>query len=93
MSNTSKALPKQPEVNIGTIGHVDHGKAGGNWDSQDTRNNAGRNQEDLCLQRTPHCDIGSSERLDYRTGAVGSSESIQADFVAAGHLFHKLFAD
>jgi translation initiation factor 2 subunit 3 len=26
MSNTSKALPKQPEVNIGTIGHVDHGK-------------------------------------------------------------------
>ncbi|MCJ7793875.1 translation initiation factor IF-2 subunit gamma, partial [Candidatus Bathyarchaeota archaeon] len=27
MSNTSKALPKQPEVNIGTIGHVDHGKS------------------------------------------------------------------
>jgi translation initiation factor 2 subunit 3 len=26
MSNTSKALPKQPEVNIGTVGHVDHGK-------------------------------------------------------------------
>ena len=26
MSNNSKALPKQPEVNIGTIGHVDHGK-------------------------------------------------------------------
>jgi translation initiation factor 2 subunit 3 len=26
MSNTQKALPKQPEVNIGTIGHVDHGK-------------------------------------------------------------------
>jgi translation initiation factor 2 subunit 3 len=26
MSNTGKALPKQPEVNIGTIGHVDHGK-------------------------------------------------------------------
>jgi translation initiation factor 2 subunit 3 len=26
MSNTRKALPKQPEVNIGTIGHVDHGK-------------------------------------------------------------------
>jgi translation initiation factor 2 subunit 3 len=26
MSNTSKSLPKQPEVNIGTIGHVDHGK-------------------------------------------------------------------
>jgi translation initiation factor 2 subunit 3 len=26
MSNTSKVLPKQPEVNIGTIGHVDHGK-------------------------------------------------------------------
>jgi translation initiation factor 2 subunit 3 len=26
MSKTSKALPKQPEVNIGTIGHVDHGK-------------------------------------------------------------------
>ena len=26
MSNTPKALPKQPEVNIGTIGHVDHGK-------------------------------------------------------------------
>ncbi len=26
MSNTSKALPKQPEANIGTIGHVDHGK-------------------------------------------------------------------
>lgn len=27
MSNPSKApLPKQPEVNIGTIGHVDHGK-------------------------------------------------------------------
>jgi len=27
MSNEkSKALPKQPEVNIGTIGHVDHGK-------------------------------------------------------------------
>ena len=26
MSNTSKALPKQPEVNVGTIGHVDHGK-------------------------------------------------------------------
>lgn len=26
MSKTPKALPKQPEVNIGTIGHVDHGK-------------------------------------------------------------------
>ena len=26
MSNPSKALLKQPEVNIGTIGHVDHGK-------------------------------------------------------------------
>ena len=26
MSNAIKALPKQPEVNIGTIGHVDHGK-------------------------------------------------------------------
>ena len=26
MSNSRKALPKQPEVNIGTIGHVDHGK-------------------------------------------------------------------
>jgi translation initiation factor 2 subunit 3 len=26
MSSTKKALPKQPEVNIGTIGHVDHGK-------------------------------------------------------------------
>ena len=26
MSNTTKALLKQPEVNIGTIGHVDHGK-------------------------------------------------------------------
>jgi translation initiation factor 2 subunit 3 len=26
MSRKSKALPKQPEVNIGTIGHVDHGK-------------------------------------------------------------------
>ena len=26
MSDTSKALPKQPEVNVGTIGHVDHGK-------------------------------------------------------------------
>jgi len=26
MSKENKALPKQPEVNIGTIGHVDHGK-------------------------------------------------------------------
>jgi translation initiation factor 2 subunit 3 len=26
MSGTSKVLPKQPEVNVGTIGHVDHGK-------------------------------------------------------------------
>jgi translation initiation factor 2 subunit 3 len=26
MSAQTKALPKQPEVNIGTIGHVDHGK-------------------------------------------------------------------
>ncbi len=26
MSSESKPLPKQPEVNIGTIGHVDHGK-------------------------------------------------------------------
>ncbi|MCW4031188.1 MAG: translation initiation factor IF-2 subunit gamma [Candidatus Bathyarchaeota archaeon] len=26
MSSKSTALPKQPEVNIGTIGHVDHGK-------------------------------------------------------------------
>ena len=26
MTKTTKALPKQPEVNIGTIGHVDHGK-------------------------------------------------------------------
>jgi translation initiation factor 2 subunit 3 len=26
MSSETKALPKQPEVNIGTIGHVDHGK-------------------------------------------------------------------
>ena len=26
MSNKPKALPKQPEVNVGTIGHVDHGK-------------------------------------------------------------------
>jgi translation initiation factor 2 subunit 3 len=26
MSSKNKVLPKQPEVNIGTIGHVDHGK-------------------------------------------------------------------
>ena len=26
MSKTQKAVLKQPEVNIGTIGHVDHGK-------------------------------------------------------------------
>jgi len=26
MTSESKPLPKQPEVNIGTIGHVDHGK-------------------------------------------------------------------
>jgi len=26
MSNENEVLPKQPEVNIGTIGHVDHGK-------------------------------------------------------------------
>ena len=26
MSSENKPLPKQPEVNIGTIGHVDHGK-------------------------------------------------------------------
>jgi len=26
MNSKSKGLPKQPEVNIGTIGHVDHGK-------------------------------------------------------------------
>jgi translation initiation factor 2 subunit 3 len=26
MSSTNRPLPKQPEVNIGTIGHVDHGK-------------------------------------------------------------------
>ena len=26
MSSSTKPLPKQPEVNIGTIGHVDHGK-------------------------------------------------------------------
>jgi translation initiation factor 2 subunit 3 len=26
MSSKTKSLPKQPEVNIGTIGHVDHGK-------------------------------------------------------------------
>ena len=26
MSDATKALPKQPEVNVGTIGHVDHGK-------------------------------------------------------------------
>ena len=26
MSSTSRPMPKQPEVNIGTIGHVDHGK-------------------------------------------------------------------
>jgi translation initiation factor 2 subunit 3 len=26
MSSQTKALPEQPEVNIGTIGHVDHGK-------------------------------------------------------------------
>ena len=26
MSDERKALPKQPEVNVGTIGHVDHGK-------------------------------------------------------------------
>ena len=26
MSDQTRALPKQPEVNIGTIGHVDHGK-------------------------------------------------------------------
>ena len=26
MSKKNRALPKQPEVNIGTIGHVDHGK-------------------------------------------------------------------
>ena len=26
MSSESRVLPKQPEVNVGTIGHVDHGK-------------------------------------------------------------------
>lgn len=67
MSSQPKALPKQPEVNIGTIGHVDHGKTTlvqsltGVWASRHSEElkrgiTIKLGYADLPIYKCPHCE-------------------------------------
>jgi translation initiation factor 2 subunit 3 len=90
MSAQTKALPKQPEVNIGTIGHVDHGKTTlvqsltGVWASRHSEElkrgiTIKLGYADLPIYKCPKCPPPKN----YTTKSVCPACSEQAVFVRA----------
>jgi len=91
MSNPSKApLPKQPEVNIGTIGHVDHGKTTlvqaltGTWASRHSEElkrgiTIKLGYADMPIYRCPKCP----EPKNYTIHPVCQNCNSPAEFVRA----------
>src|SRR5512136_1459409 len=90
MSNTSKALLKQPEVNIGTIGHVDHGKTTlvqaltGTWASRHSEElkrgiTIKLGYADMPIYKCPNCEAPRN----YSNKPVCPSCSSEAVFVRA----------
>src|SRR3989304_5830833 len=90
MSSTIKALPKRPEVNIGTIGHVDHGKTTlvqsltGVWASRHSEElkrgiTIKLGYADLPIYKCPKCETPKN----YSTKPVCPSCASEAVFVRA----------
>ena len=90
MSRKSKALPKQPEVNIGTIGHVDHGKTTlvqaltGVWASRHSEElkrgiTIRLGYADMAIYKCPKCEAPKN----YSVKPVCPTCSSEADFVRA----------
>ncbi|MCW4046356.1 MAG: translation initiation factor IF-2 subunit gamma [Candidatus Bathyarchaeota archaeon] len=90
MSSASKALPKQPEVNIGTIGHVDHGKTTlvqamtGIWASRHSEElkrgiTIKLGYADMPIYKCPKCEAPRN----YTTKPVCPSCALEAVFVRA----------
>jgi translation initiation factor 2 subunit 3 len=90
MSNATKALPKQPEVNIGTIGHVDHGKTTlvqaltGTWASRHSEElkrgiTIKLGYADMPIYKCPKCPPPKNFTIHPVCEACGS----QAEFVRA----------
>ncbi len=90
MSNATKALPKQPEVNIGTIGHVDHGKTTlvqaltGTWASRHSEElkrgiTIKLGYADMPIYKCPKCP----EPKNYTIHPVCEACNSEAEFVRA----------
>jgi translation initiation factor 2 subunit 3 len=90
MSSKSKALPKQPEVNIGTIGHVDHGKTTlvqsltGVWASRHSEElkrgiTIRLGYADMAIYKCPKCEI----LRNYTVKPVCPNCGTKAEFVRA----------
>jgi translation initiation factor 2 subunit 3 len=90
MSSKSKALPKQPEVNIGTIGHVDHGKTTlvqsltGVWASRHSEElkrgiTIRLGYADMAIYKCPNCPPPSN----YTVKPVCPNCNTKAEFVRA----------
>jgi len=90
MSSQSKPLPKQPEANIGTIGHVDHGKTTlvqaltGVWASRHSEElkrgiTIKLGYADLPIYKCPKCETP----LNYSTQPVCPNCACEAVFVRA----------
>jgi translation initiation factor 2 subunit 3 len=86
----SKALPKQPEVNIGTIGHVDHGKTTlvqsltGVWASRHSEElkrgiTIRLGYADMAIYKCPNCPPSSN----YTVKPVCPNCNTKAEFVRA----------
>ncbi len=90
MSNQKSPLPKQPEVNIGTIGHVDHGKTTlvqaltGVWASRHSEElkrgiTIKLGYADLPIYKCPKCEPPKN----YSTKPVCTICNSEAEFVRA----------
>jgi len=90
MNSKTKAIPKQPEVNIGTIGHVDHGKTTlvqaltGVWASRHSEElkrgiTIRLGYADMAIYKCPKC----SEPKNYSVKPVCPSCYSEAIFVRA----------
>jgi translation initiation factor 2 subunit 3 len=90
MSNENKVLPKQPEVNIGTVGHVDHGKTTlvqaltGVWASRHSEElkrgiTIKLGYADMPIYKCPKCETPKN----YSTKPICPNCSSKAEFVRA----------
>ena len=90
MSSKNKVLPKQPEVNIGTIGHVDHGKTTlvqsltGVWASRHSEElkrgiTIRLGYADMAIYKCPKCE----QPRNYTVKPVCPSCDTKAEFVRA----------